>query len=234
MFIWTICYWWGGPYRKLWQRGVHWFNVTKFGVCNKSEKVNFATSEKIGISGVTDKYRGNDTVSLRRETDSFAFNSIAFKNQQVSLSLSAVSWDHNYCRIFNNEIECPTRLVVSECQGSLRLETAAKHISEHNQIFWISNSESLSIQAVPSTSTICSMQARSNQHSSRCNVTVLELHVSIRFPPFQSDKSNSEKGPSRKGGANDNSCTNMSVRDVNVMPTVVDTTARSTARSSRK
>ena len=158
------------------------------------------------------------------------------------MSLSAVSWDHNYCRIFMNEIECPTRLVVSECQGSLRLETAAKHISEHNQIFWKSNSESLSIQAVPSTSTICSVQARSNQHSSRCNVTVLKLHVSICFPPFQSDKSNSEKGPSRKGGANDNSCTNManttlqssSVRDVNVMPTVVDTTARSTARSSRK
>ena len=173
-------------------------------------------------------------LSLKRETDFFAFKSIAFKNQQINLVLSAVSWDHNYCRIFINEIECPNRLGVSECQGSLRLETAAKHISEHNQIFWISNSESLSIQAVPSTSTICSMQARSNQHSSRCNVTVLELHVSIRFPPFQSDKSNSEKGPSRKGGANDNSCTNMSVRDVNVMPTVVDTTARSTARSSRK
>ena len=28
-------------------------------------------------------------------------------------------------------------------------------------------------------------------------VTVLEQNVSIYFPPFQSDKSNSEKGPSR-------------------------------------
>ena len=62
-----------------------------------------------------------------------------FKNQQVSLALSAVSWDHNYCRIFTNQIECPSRLGVSEFQGSLRLETASKHVSEHNQIFWISN-----------------------------------------------------------------------------------------------
>ena len=42
------------------------FSVAKFGVCHKSEKVNFTISEKIGISGVTDKYRGNDTVSQKR------------------------------------------------------------------------------------------------------------------------------------------------------------------------
>ena len=56
----------------------------------------------------------------------------ALKNEQVSLALSAVSWDHNYCRIFTNQIECPSRLGVSEFQGSLRLETASKHVSEHN------------------------------------------------------------------------------------------------------
>ena len=50
------------------------------------------------------------TLSLKRETDFFAFKSIAFKNQQINLALSAVSWDHNYCRIFMNEIECPNRL----------------------------------------------------------------------------------------------------------------------------
>ena len=49
-------------------------------------------------------------LSLKRETDFFAFKSIAFKNQQINLALSAVSWDHNYCRIFMNEIECPNRL----------------------------------------------------------------------------------------------------------------------------
>ena len=65
---------------------------------------------------------------------------------------------------------------------------------------------------------------------------------SIGFPPFRSIKSNSEKDPSRKGRRNDNSYTNManttlvssSVRDVNAMPTTLDTIARSSVRSSRK
>ena len=56
----------------------------------------------------------------------------AFKNQQANLALSAVSWNHNYCRIFTKQTECPNRLRVSEFQGSLRLETASKHVSEHN------------------------------------------------------------------------------------------------------
>ena len=62
------------------------------------------------------------------------------------------------------------------------------------------------------------------------------------LPILQSDKSNCEKGPSRKSRANDNSCANManttlvSSSDgyVNAMPTAVDTIARSTVRSSRK
>ena len=86
------------------------------------------------------------------------------------------------------------------------------------------------------------MEARSKQHSNRCNATVLEQNFSICFPPFQSDKSNSEKGPSRKGRTNDNSYTNManttlvpsSVRDVYAMSTAVETITRSTVRSSRK
>ena len=107
----------------------------------------------------------------------------AFKNQQVNLALSAISWDHNYCTIFTKQVECPSRLGVSECQG-LRLETASEYVSEHNQTFWISNSGPLSIQAVPSTSAICSMETRSKQHSNRCNATVLGQIVSICFPPF--------------------------------------------------
>ena len=39
------------------------FSVVKFGICHKSEKVNPTTSESIGISGVTDKYKRNNTVS---------------------------------------------------------------------------------------------------------------------------------------------------------------------------
>ena len=47
------------------------FFVVKFGVCHKSEKVNPTTTETIGIFGVIDKYRRNDTVSLRRKSDSY-------------------------------------------------------------------------------------------------------------------------------------------------------------------
>ena len=167
-----------------------------------------------------------------------------FKMHQVDylLALSAVSWDHNYCKIFTKQTECLSRLGVSEFQGSLRLKTASKHVSEHNQTFWISNSGPLCIQAVPSSSTIRSIEARSKQHSNRSNATVLEQNFSICFPPFQSGKSNSEKGASRKGRVNDNTYTNManttlvytSVRDVNTVPTAVGTIARSTVRSSRK
>ena len=42
------------------------------------------------------------------------------------------------------------------------------------------------------------MEDQSKQHSNRCNATVLEQNVSIWFPPFQSDNSNSEKGTSKK------------------------------------
>ena len=46
------------------------FSVAKFGVCHKSEKVNSLIS-KTRICEVIDKYIGNDTVFLRRETDSY-------------------------------------------------------------------------------------------------------------------------------------------------------------------
>ena len=47
------------------------FSIAKFGACHRSEKDNLTTSETIAISAVTDKYRGNDTVSLRGKTDSY-------------------------------------------------------------------------------------------------------------------------------------------------------------------
>ena len=86
------------------------------------------------------------------------------------------------------------------------------------------------------------MEARPKQHSSRWNVTVLEQNVPIRFPPFQCDNSNSEKGSPKKGRTNDNSYTNIgnttlvssSVRDVNTRYTAVGTNARFTGKFSRK
>ena len=47
-------------------KGYFDFSIEKFGVCHKPEKVNHTTSETIGISGVTDKYRENDTVSQKK------------------------------------------------------------------------------------------------------------------------------------------------------------------------
>ena len=82
-----------------------------------------------------------------------------FINQQVNLTLSAVSWYHNFSRIFTKQTECPSRLGVSKFQGFLRLETTSKHVSEQNQTIWISKSGPLCIQDVPSTSTIRSMEA---------------------------------------------------------------------------
>ena len=45
------------------------FSVAKVGVCHKSGKVILTPRETIGSSGITDKYRGKDTVSLRIKTD---------------------------------------------------------------------------------------------------------------------------------------------------------------------
>ena len=87
----------------------------------------------------------------------------AFENKQFSLALSAVSWNHHYSRIFTKQIECPRRLGVSKCQGSLRLETASKRVSVHNKTFSISSSGPLYIQTVPSTSTIRCMETQSKQ-----------------------------------------------------------------------
>ena len=148
----------------------------------------------------------------------------------------------NYCRIFSNQIECVSKLGVLECRRSLRLETASKHFPGRNKTFCISNSGPLFSQAVLSTCTICSMKFWSKQHSRRFSAIVMEQNICICFLPFQSDKSNSDKGPLRKGRPNDSSYTSMakitlassSVRDVDAMSTAVDTTARSTARSSRK
>ena len=46
--------------------------------------------------------------------------------------------------------------------GTLRLETALKHVPENNQIFWISNSEPFCIQTLPSTSTIAAWKPNPN------------------------------------------------------------------------
>ena len=70
------------------------FSVVKFGVCHKSEKVYVTPSQTIGISGVTDKYKGNDTVSLRRKTDSYnsAMPKGLLSTQNFSVKFDKINW----------------------------------------------------------------------------------------------------------------------------------------------
>ena len=70
------------------------FSVAKFGVCHKSEKVNPTTSETIGISGITDKYRENDSVSLRRKTDSYNSTMLVglLSTHNFSVKFDKVNW----------------------------------------------------------------------------------------------------------------------------------------------
>ena len=70
------------------------FSVAKFGVCQKPEKANLTPSETVGISGVTDKYRENDTVSLRRKTDSYnsTMSGGLLSNQNFSVKFNKVNW----------------------------------------------------------------------------------------------------------------------------------------------
>ena len=70
------------------------FSVAKFGVCQKPEKANLTPSETVGISGVTDKYKENDTVSLRRKTDSYnsTMSGGLLSNQNFSVKFNKVNW----------------------------------------------------------------------------------------------------------------------------------------------
>ena len=47
------------------------FSVAKFGVCRKYEKFNSSTSKTNRVLGLLDKYRGNDIISFRKETDTY-------------------------------------------------------------------------------------------------------------------------------------------------------------------
>ena len=75
------------------------FLLQKFEVCHKSEKVNPTISETTGISGVTDQYRGIDTVSLRRKTDSY--NS-TMSGGSLSIQNFSAKFDKVNCPTFVN------------------------------------------------------------------------------------------------------------------------------------
>ena len=72
-------------------------------------------------------------VTLTSLEDGLYLQSTAFKNQQANLELSAISSDHNYCRVPSKQVKCQSRLGVQECNRLIRLETSADILSENNQ-----------------------------------------------------------------------------------------------------
>ena len=56
--------------------------------------VNLTPSETVGISGVTDKYRGNDTLSLGRKTDSYdpKMSGALLSTRNFSVKFNKVDW----------------------------------------------------------------------------------------------------------------------------------------------
>ena len=101
----------------------------------------------------------------------------ASKNQEVNLELSAISSDHNYCRVPSKQVECQNRLGVMECNRLIRLETSSESLSENNQILRNPNGRSICLRAVSPTSPIHGMEARSKQFCNRCNAAGLEQNV---------------------------------------------------------
>ena len=146
---------------------------------------------------------GCEICSSEFDKKSLKFSHSYSNAQQSYPILSLTTGRYSQSGAFKNQTECTGRLGVLKVKGLLKLETASKHVSQHIQTFWISNSGPLYIQDVLSTSAIHSTETLFKHYSNRCNATVLEQNVSICFPPFESDKSNSEKHPSRKDRTND-------------------------------
>ena len=133
----------------------------------------------------------DDSCSSRQQScsgislkDGWYLQSTASKNQQVNLELSAISSDHNYCRLPSKQVECQSRLGVQECNRLIRLETSSESLSENNQTFRITGSRYICLQAVSPTSPIYGMEARSKQFCSGCNQQDWNKMFGFAFPPF--------------------------------------------------
>ena len=83
----------------------------------------------------------------------------AFKNQQFNLELSAISSDHNYCRVPSKQVESQSRLGVQECNKIIWLWTSTEAVSENNQTLRSPINRSVCLQAVSPTSPTYGMEA---------------------------------------------------------------------------
>ena len=104
--------------------------------------------------------------------------STASKKQQVNLELSAISSDHNYCRVPSEQVECLSKLEVQECNRLIRLETSSENLSENNQTLRKPNSRSICLQPVSHGSQIQTVfqQMKCSRTGTKC--LVLHSHPS--------------------------------------------------------
>ena len=110
----------------------------------------------------------------------------------------AISSDHNYCRVFSNQVECQSRLGVQQCNRLIRLETSSETLSENNQTLRNTSSRSICLLAVSITFPIYGMEARPKQFCNRCNAAGLGQNVWFCIPTLQLDISGDKQGSSEK------------------------------------
>ena len=116
------------------------------------------------------------------------------KNQEINLKLSAISSDHNYCRVPSNQVECQSRQGVQEGNRLFRLETSSESLSENNQTLRNPDSRYICLQAASSTSPIHGMEAWSKQFCNRCSASGLEQNVWFCISTLQLDRSGDKQG----------------------------------------
>ena len=136
--------------------------ITGTKICNPNFQKEFVTLDHSCSSG-------QQSCSGISPEDGWYPQSTAFQKPATQLGIIC-------CLIRSRllQVECQGRLVVQECNS---LNWKSESVSENNQTFRNPNSRSFCLQAVPPTSPIYGMEARSKQFCSRCNAAGLEKNV---------------------------------------------------------
>ena len=150
-------------------------------------------------------------------------SSAVSKNQQFDLELSAITSDHNYCRVPSKQVECKSRLEVQQLNRLTRFQTSSENLSENNQTLRNPKSRSTCrstcLQAVSPTSPIYVMVARTKTFCNRCKATVLEQNAWFCIPTLQLDRSGDKQDSSGKCRSSDTSDTHMADTTLVYSPT---------------
>ena len=149
--------------------------ITGIKICNPNFHKEFVTLDHSCLS----RQQNCSDISLE---DGWYPQFTDSKNQQVNLELSAISSDHNYCRVPSKQVKCQSRPRVQECDRLIWLETWSESLSENNQTIRKPSSRSICLQAVSPTSPIHDMEARSKQFFRRFNAVGLEQNVWFCIP----------------------------------------------------